>query len=407
MLRTRAGEELMARAADAGVKRERMSMRFYLLAALQLIAPCSRAASCIPSGDQTGINAALKGPGDEAVLCPEARFSLTGPVVFTAKGQKLYTEGRPTGKTRAALIVMKADKPQAIIGHYSDIRISHVLVDGNRRRLGAPFNAWAPELIEIGGHEPDGRGVSGQAVEWVRAYDPIGWSILHLYESGKADSPCVDASVTHNFFGPAGTHGPRWPNGNGPWADGISLACTHSRVADNRIINATDGGIVVFGAPGSTIERNEIETTSGSYSSGQQEFGGINLVDWGPYDGDYEGVKVRFNTIDAADGFMVIGIAMGQTTIGGPRERVIHGAVIENNTFKGARMGYALAIGGVSKFVVRSNVFSTKHAGAPCEGNAAFQPYVIDPGQSPSDGNEFQRGYGIGALKDAMGCNTP
>lgn len=378
-----------------------------LAVALPFFAAEARAASCIPSGDQSAINEALKGPGAEAVLCPEARFTLTGPVVFTAKGQQLYTQGKPTDKTRAALIVMDAGKPQAILGHYSGVRVSHLLVDGNRRNLGGPFNAWAPELIELGGHEPDGRGVSGQVVEWVRAYDPIGWSILHLYESGKADSPCVDASVTHNFFGPAGTHGPRWPNGSGPWADGISLACTRSVVAYNRIIDATDGGIVVFGAPGSTIEHNEIATTLDSYSSGQQLFGGINLVDWDPYGGNYEGTRVRFNTLDAEDGFMVIGIAMGQTTVGGRPERVLHGAVVEGNTFKGDRMGYAMAIGGVKNFVVKANAFSTKHAGKPCEGNAAFAPYAVDPGQALGDGNAFQGGYRVGALKNAMGCGTP
>jgi hypothetical protein len=341
------------------------------------------------------------------VLCPGARFLLTGPVVFTARGQKLYTRGRPTDSTRAALIVSDASRPQAITAHYSDVRIGHILVDGGRRRLGAPFNVWTPELIEAGGHEPDGSGVTGQSVEWVRAYDPIGWSILHVYESGNAGSPCARVSVTHNFLGPAGTHGPRWPNGNGPWADGISLACTDSYVGANRVIDATDGGIVVFGAPGSVIERNEIETTFGSYSAGQQQFGGINLVDWGPYDGNYEGTKVRANTIIARNGFMVIGIAMGQTTAGGPVEHALHGAVVENNILKGDRMGYGIAVGGVKGFTVRGNVLSAGQAGEPCPKNAAFAPYVVDAAQSLADGNSFQPGYARGPLRDAMGCGTP
>lgn len=90
-----------------------------------------------------------------------------------------------------------------------------------------------------------------------------------------------------------------------------------------------------------------------------------------------------------------------------PRAQVVHGAVVENNTFKGSRMGYAMAIGGVKKFTVLSNVLSTTHSGEPCEGNAAFAPYVIDPGQPLGGDNSFQDGYKIGPLKDAMGCNTP
>lgn len=383
------------------------AVRVVALAAALLWAPAARAGSCIPSGDQNSINRALKGPGAQAVLCPRARFRLTGTVVFTARDQQLYTQGKPTDHTRAVLIVADPAHPRAILGRFSGIRIGHILVDGNRRRLGGPFNRWAPELIEIGGREPDGRGVTDQVVEWVRAYDPIGWSILHVYESGNPKSPCAGVTITHNLLGPAGTGGPRWPNGGGPWADGISLACTKSTVSYNRVINATDGGIVVFGAPGSIIEHNSVETVPGTYSSGQQEFGGINLVDWKPYEGDYEGTRVRYNTVDAEDGFMVIGIAMGRAVLGSHREQALRGALVEGNTVKGARMGYGLAIGGVKGFVVEDNVFSTTHAGRPCQGNAPFAPYVIDPGQDMKDGNSFQPGYAVGPLEDAMGCGVP
>lgn len=40
------------------------------------------------------------------------------------------------------------------------------------------------------------------------------------------------------------------------WADGISLSCKGSTVFNNTIIGATDGGIVVFGSPGSWVHGN-------------------------------------------------------------------------------------------------------------------------------------------------------
>ena len=48
--------------------------------------PCraSDAATRIPSGTETGINAALSGGGATAVLCPDAVFTLPHPVTFTA-----------------------------------------------------------------------------------------------------------------------------------------------------------------------------------------------------------------------------------------------------------------------------------------------------------------------------------
>jgi hypothetical protein len=42
-----------------------------------------RAAACVPSGTEAGINAALAGAGATAVLCPGAVFTLTHPVIFT------------------------------------------------------------------------------------------------------------------------------------------------------------------------------------------------------------------------------------------------------------------------------------------------------------------------------------
>lgn len=53
----------------------------------------------------------------------------------------------------------------------------------------------------------------------------------------------------------------------------------------------TDGGIVIFQSPGSLIEKNTIWIENNTC------LGGINLVDYDPFAGNYTGVVVRNNTI--------------------------------------------------------------------------------------------------------------
>ena len=42
------------------------------------------------------------------------------------------------------------------------------------------------------------------------------------------------------------------------WADGISFAGSDGLIAGNLIVDATDGQIVIFGAPGTLVENNTI-----------------------------------------------------------------------------------------------------------------------------------------------------
>src|SRR6185436_14760515 len=107
-----------------------------------------------------------------------------------------------------------------------------------------------------------------------------------------------NATITGNTLGPAGT-----PDGN--WADGISLACGNSLVANNVIQDATDGAIVIFGAPGSTVQNNTIVAVN------RQLLGGINLVDYAPVNGNYAGTRVLNNVIRGEGAFIKVGIAMG------------------------------------------------------------------------------------------------
>lgn len=331
--------------------------------------------TCIPSGNQQAINAKLVRAGDTAALCPGAVFELTAPVVFRADGQQVYTEGFPTDDRRAVLRLASSSVTTAVrMLDRSDVVLSHVIVDGNRPSLG-PVRGDA--LILAGGS------ASGQVIREVRALETRSWSTIHLFEGGAPR--CSEALVENSEVGPAGQ-----PDGS--WADGISLACTNSVVRNNRIIDATDGGIVIFGATGSLVEGNLIRADSRTL------LGGINMVDYGPYDGDYSGTVVRGNVIDAAGAVIRIGLGMGHRVwvCFEPSQALpdptIFGAVVTENTLRGEHMQYGFAVDGVRDWTVTGNLDLATHSGIPtvdCRGQVASPPAGFQVHRSRADG-KFQ-----------------
>ena len=91
---------------------------------------------------------------------------------------------------------------------------------------------------------------ANQLIEYVHSFDPRSWSCLHVAE-GALDN-CTDVTVQNNDIGPSGS------DEFEQWADGISVACRNSVIKNNMINNPTDGGIVLFGSPGTRVENNTI-----------------------------------------------------------------------------------------------------------------------------------------------------
>ena len=308
---------------------------------------------CIPSGNQRAINKALQGRFAEAVLCQGSEFNLTEPIRFTSSHQRLYTEGKPSDERRATIRVSDSSVVSAIIMLNQDhCEVSNVIVDGNRPGLGKAFGAdYSGALINAGGE------CRGQIIRDVRAFEPRGWSTLHLAE-GTPNNRCAGALVENNELGPAGVYV------MGDWADGISMACMRSTIRKNQVVDATDVGIVMFGAPGSIMEDNVIISRSRIAS------GGITMVDYDPYDGNFTGSIVRRNTIIADGATVGVGIGMGPR-IWQPmeddevQERLNFGATVADNVLKGDRMQYGYAIDGVRDWTVVGNKDEASHRGKP------------------------------------------
>ncbi len=335
---------------------------------------------CIPSGTEVEINAALKLGGSEAELCPGARFELSAPITYTASSQKVYTQGRPTDDTRATLIIVNPEITTAVLMRdFDEAELSNVLVDGNRETLGYKEGE---ALIYAGGFS-SGQVFKGNVIRNTRS-----WSSLQLIQGHSSDQPCTGALIEDNVIGPAGT--------SKEWADGISHGCEDSVVRGNTIFDATDGAIVVFGAPGSIIEENTIRAETRTL------LGGIHMVGYEPYQGNYEGTIVRNNTIDAAGAVIRIALGMGARVWGcyddTNAEPPLYGGTVTGNVLKGTSMQYGFIVSGVKDWTVSENRDESTHVGKPsnpCAAVVASKPggFIIDTRYSKGDFQpEFKKG---------------
>eukprot|EP00978_Attheya_sp_CCMP212_P027958 scaffold95153_cov42-Attheya_sp.AAC.1 len=328
--------------------------------------------SCIPSGDQRSINKALVGDFAEAVLCPGAVFDLTAPIEFTNSHQIIYTQGDPIGSTRATLRIVHPSVATAVNMLSQDYaELSHVMIDWNRKELGrTDAMSYGDALIRAGDE------ATGQIVRNVDVWDARTWSILHMTE-GDILNRCAGALMENNMFGHVGNHTPAFG------ANGISMACTHSIVRNNTIIDASDVGLVLFGALGSIIEDNEIISNSQAINVG------ISLVDFGPFDGSFNGTIVRGNVIKAKNATIGVGVAMGPRISqcmneGYVTEHLLWGAVVTGNVLMGEHMQYGFAIDGVKDWTVMGNIDNAKHVGEPlmsCHGSdlpSAPDGFLVD-----------------------------
>ncbi|KAM0748727.1 hypothetical protein T439DRAFT_335932 [Meredithblackwellia eburnea MCA 4105] len=314
-------------------------------------------AACLGSNaTDVDINSAFYygGAGTIVSLCPGATITLSNSIFFTAPYQELITEGYPTDSTRAILLVT-GDNSNAIYGPCdlcSNIALRNIAVNGQRDVLG--YNAGIG-LIELGGN------TNGQIVDGCHIYEPRGWTCLHGIE-GYLNS-CLNMTVTNNDIGPCG-HSPT--NGNqfrerdtvtyppGEWADGISMACKASLVQGNTVTDATDGAIVIFQAPGTLVTGNTIIAQT------RVALGGINMVDYYPFTGSYEGTVVEGNTLFTDTTMIKIGIALGSMSWGSDNRTAARtsNGVVQNNVFKSGStgyFGYGVSIAGHENATVLNN----------------------------------------------------
>lgn len=330
-----------------------LAMFLYLLLSSTLVG-----ATCTANSSTTAdLQSALQQGGQNYILslCQSQIYNITDILNYTAAGQEISTEGYPTDDTRATLVVSGFNISTAVQGQNTGLdncKLRNVQIDGNR--AGAPIYQGGGGLIEMGG------ATSGQLVEFVHPYDPRGWSCLHIAEGPFL---CSNVTIQNNDVGPCGSESFQ------EWSDGISLSCQSSLVQNNVITDATDGGIVIFESPYSTVTNNTIRVET------RTTLGGINMVDVVPWEtyGNYTGVHVHNNHIHGgfatsygnsslgpnnASAVIKIGIAIGPRTWFDDQfgSNVSFGAVVEDNTLTGA-FSFGMAVSSAKDFVITNNSF--------------------------------------------------
>ncbi|KAJ7194593.1 pectin lyase fold/virulence factor [Mycena pura] len=352
------------------------------------------------------------GPGYVLTLCPNREYVLQSPILFAAPDQEISTLGYPTDGSRATLTVNGpvangVGHTTAVDGTCSDcsgITLRHVQINGGRR-IAPPTSGGAN--IEFGGDN------ANQTIEFVRSFDPRSWSCLHIAEGPFT---CTNILIQNNDIGPCGVDAFQ------EWADGISVSCQSSIVRNNMVKGPTDGGIVLFGSPGTQVYNNTIWITN------QTLLGGINMVDYLPWNGNFSNTVVRNNTIiggyatgvgdkqkgtNADDAIIKIGIAMGPRTWFGDRylSNVSSGGTVENNIFSGA-FSYAMAMSSASDFIVQNNILvgNTSFIGASgpnCSTSDIVPtpaPFVYD---NSTTGVTLQTDFQLIPDADSLTCVVP
>jgi hypothetical protein len=128
-------------------------------------------------------------------------------------------------------------------------------------------------------------------------------------------------------------------------------------VENNVVTDATNGGIVVFQAPGTLVDHNLVVART------RILMGGINMVDFWPYAGDYTGTEVSDNVIDAQSAMIKVGLAIGPA-VWGNSNQIVFGGRVTDNRFEGPDLGYGIAVDGVSGFTLSGDTVVGRFGGS-------------------------------------------
>jgi len=355
----------------------------------------SRRDDCISADPQDTVTTRLQqaltsnGVGYVLSLCPDETYFTTAPINYTHADQEISTVGYPTDGSRATLVVSgpitnNTGHTTAIDGTCkgcNGLMLRNIQINGTRE--------IGPQLKNSGANIEMGGSNANQTIQFVRSYYARGWSCLHIQEGALN---CTGVIVQNNDIGPCGVD--TFPD----WADGISFSCRNGIVRNNLINTPTDGGIVLFGSPGTLVENNTI------WVENRTLLGGINMVDYEPWLGNYNGVIVRDNLItggfadtapsgsqsdgsNAENVLIKIGIGIGPRTWFANHfgSNVSQGGTVINNKFTGA-FGFAIAMSSAKNFTITGNTLTGNtsfigQSSVNCSKGEAIpdnEPFVVD-----------------------------
>ncbi|MDG1302202.1 MAG: right-handed parallel beta-helix repeat-containing protein [Opitutae bacterium] len=331
----------------------------------------------------TDIQAVLN-RGDDALLQPSGLYRIHQTLRFTKAGQSLRTSGEGGMETYATLRAAPGSLATLLdASGLAGITVENVILDGNRDAMVTPDGKVAEQPFTIWGKAGGDRQTLRQCVI-LNARCGGGWAAVHVLDG------CAGFTAENNILFGIGVD--VRGNGRSPlerpfgWGDGFSVASRNSMIRNNLIIDPTDEGVMIEGAPGTRVEGNVIVAIS------REALAGIAMIaapenvalSGGEKRFDYRGVVVRDNLIDAFGERIHIGVPMGGACWGpNMADTTLVGATVENNTLTGGGCAYGYAANGIEGYTVRGNIFTGTCSGIgdgpPGKPLDAPAPFLFNP----------------------------
>ena len=308
--------------------------------------------------------------GDDLILERGRVYEIDTTLQLKSRGQSIYTANAANIRDYATLRVVHPTLLTIInAGGVAEVLIRDVRIDGNRHNM-KPYDGKVPmePFISLGKQGGDDQTIRNCIITNARCSG--GWAAIHVHE--YAFRTTVQDNI---IFGSGvdvlgnGRSALEYPFG---WGDGISVAARNSLVKNNFIVDATDEGIMVQGAPGTKVLNNVIIALS------REILGGIALIDPADYclldsienTFDYRGVEVKNNLVDALGARVHIAFPCGPDVWHlTSHQRIIVGAKVRGNEIAGNIGAYGFALAGVQDFEITNNkataVFEESGDGLP------------------------------------------
>ena len=311
-------------------------------------------------------------PDDDALQACLNRGGLTAlpagsPGFILEKGLKIFNNGTtlrgadPAHKAR--LVAAATLKDTMVRGDtVTDVVVRYLELDGNR-------DARTASLGSCGGYRI---WATGLAIRYSRNFVLADNHIQNTLCGSSLEVDGSDFEVARNVIESSG-HGLEAKDANEPWADGITLHnCWGGEVHDNKVVDATDVGIV-SGGGSCNIVHNDVSNVS------RHVFGGITLHDFTLMGVDHSGTVVAHNIVSAKNGMTSFGFSLGihpwhnWPLNGMPAPYNIGGTVACNQVSGG---NFNLEVDGVKGITIVDNMIGETGGSPRCKGPAtAYTSY--------------------------------
>lgn len=243
-------------------------------------------------------------PDDDALQACLNRGGLTAlpagsPGFILAKGLKIFNNGqtlRGADPAHPARFVAAATLQDTMLrgDTISDTVVRFLELDGNRE-------ARTALLGQCGGYRI---WATGLAIRYSRNFVVADNHITNTLCGSALEVDGSDFEVARNVIEGSG-HGLEAKDASEPWADGITLHnCFGGEVHDNKVVDATDVGIV-SGGGACNIVHNDVSNVS------RHVFGGITLHDFTLKGVDHTGTVVAHNIVTGKNGMTSFGFSLG------------------------------------------------------------------------------------------------